>query len=560
MASQNDPPASATHVVAPGALIAERYRVEATLGEGGMGIVYLAEHVHIRKRVAIKVLLPKWTGTPEMIARFEREAVAAGAIAHPNVAAATDFGRLIDGSFFLVLEYLEGRTLRAELEGGALTPARTLQIARGIALGVGAAHAKGIVHRDLKPENVMLVARGGDPDFVKVLDFGIARLDGVGRPVNGQALTSAGAILGTPGYMAPEQVVGQAVDARPDLYAVGVMIFEMLTGSCPFSGGAVTVLRQHVTAEIPELPANLSASLDPRIGTILRRLLAKRPENRFANASDLIAALDECSKGYEPSGPPGSTRSSLELAGGMTMLAAKGRTRSVLAQLRAIGGAARRAFADPDAVLRQAARGRILVARCVRTVVLAGLKAIAVAQRALANPGVLRAYPTRARLIGAVLVTAVVTTMTVALVASGRPRAPTSTAPPARTEPARAADLGSIPSPLLARPEEVSVAVLDGQFADHIEQGRPMGDVRGISAAHKVIYWIDVANTGEPAQVTLVWILDGKEVERQSLEVGHTAHWRTWGARRVGGAHKIDVQVVDASGRSLKEDSVALGG
>ena len=528
MPSEHDPSSSATHHVAPGALIAERYRVEATLGEGGMGIVYLAEHVHIRKRVAIKVLLPRWTGTPEMVARFEREAVAAGAIAHPNVAAATDFGRLGDGSFFLVLEYLEGRTLRAELERGPLTRVRALHIARGIALGVGAAHAKGIVHRDLKPENVMLVARDCDPDFVKVLDFGIARLDGGGGPASGQALTSAGAILGTPGYMAPEQVLGQPIDARSDLYALGVVLFEMLTGGCPFRGGAVTVLRQLVTAEIPELPPTLSATLGPRTCAVLWRLLAKLPENRFASTGELIAALDECSREQEVPALARSTRSPLESAGGTTMLAAEGRTVAVLARLRAIGGAARRALDD--------------------------------ALGALASSGVLRADPTRARLIGAVLVTAILTMMTVALVASGRARAPLSVPAPASTDSARADDRGSIPAPSRARAGEVSVAVLDGEFADHIEQGRPVGDASGIAAGHKAIYWIDLANAGEPTRVTLVWILDGREVERQSLEVGHTSHWRTWGARRVGGAHKIDVQVVDASGRSLKEDSVALGG
>jgi serine/threonine-protein kinase len=301
MASLNDT-APEAHSVAPGTLIADRYRVEDVLGEGGMGIVYRAEHVHIRKRVAIKVLLPRWTRTAEVVARFEREAVAAGAIADPHVAAATDFGRLADGSFFLVLEYLEGRTLRSELKVAPFEPVRALAIARGIALGIAAAHAKGVVHRDLKPENVMLVERDGDPDFVKVLDFGIARIEGP-PAASGPALTSAGAILGTPDYMAPEQALGTPVDARADLYALGVMLFEMLTGGCPFRGGAVTVLRQHMLTPPPPLPPEMAARLPTAVQVLVARLLQKEPDARYANATELDYALQECIAALAPPKP-----------------------------------------------------------------------------------------------------------------------------------------------------------------------------------------------------------------------------------------------------------------
>ena len=296
MPPENDPPSGAAHV-APGSIIAERYRVEGVLGEGGMGIVYLAEHVHIRKRVAIKVLLPRWTSAPDVVARFEREAVAAGAIAHPNVAAATDFGRLADGSFFLVLEYLEGRTLRDDLAAGAIAPARALEIARGIALGVGAAHASGIVHRDLKPENVMLVTRGEEPECVKVLDFGIARVDGASGATGatGTALTSAGAILGTPDYMAPEQAMGTNVDARADLYALGVILFEMLTGECPFRGGAVTMLRQHLLSEVPPLPPDVAPGLPESLRGLVTRLMQKDPGARLSSAAEVVAVIDAAS-------------------------------------------------------------------------------------------------------------------------------------------------------------------------------------------------------------------------------------------------------------------------
>ena len=284
-------------MLAVGDVVSDRYRIDAVLGEGGMGIVYRAEHLHLHKPHALKVLLPGWSSMPEVVARFEREAVAAGSIESPHVAAATDFGILPDGSFFLVMEYVDGRTLRTALDEGALEPARALHILRGIVSGLGAAHAIGVVHRDLKPENVMLVARDGDPDFVKVLDFGVARIDAVGgvAPAGpSQPLTMVGAVIGTPDYMSPEQALGQRVDARSDLYSVGVILFEMLTGRCPFEGGAVTVLLQHVTAELPELSPVVTASLDPRIGAILRRLLAKLPEDRFASTADLLAALDAC--------------------------------------------------------------------------------------------------------------------------------------------------------------------------------------------------------------------------------------------------------------------------
>ncbi len=297
------PPTSSA--LAVGDIVADRYRIEEVLGEGGMGIVYRAEHLHLRKLHALKVLLPEWSTMPEVVARFEREAVAAGNIQSPNVVAATDFGRLPGGSFFLVMEYVHGQTLGKALESGAFPPSRALHILRGIVSALHAAHAKGIVHRDLKPDNVMLVEQEGDCDFVKVLDFGIAKVafGAAGDTGSGKALTQLGAIIGTPEYMSPEQAMGQPVDARSDLYSAGVIFYEMLAGRRPFGGGAVTVVRQHAFAEVPELPESVASTVDPRLGDILRRLLAKTPETRFASATDLLSALGECEVRPAPAAP-----------------------------------------------------------------------------------------------------------------------------------------------------------------------------------------------------------------------------------------------------------------
>src|SRR5580692_9418288 len=183
-----------------GQVLSGRYRINRLLGEGGMGAVYEAEHMHMRKRMAVKVLHQEMSHLPEVVARFEREAMAAAHIDHPNVAAATDFGKLEDGSFFLVLEYVEGRSLREAIAEGRLELGRALSIARQMASALGRAHSIGIVHRDLKPENIMLVARDGEADFVKVLDFGIAKVPvgelGTQPAAPGQALTQLGMVYG----------------------------------------------------------------------------------------------------------------------------------------------------------------------------------------------------------------------------------------------------------------------------------------------------------------------------------------------------------------------------
>src|SRR6266542_1748098 len=291
-----DPPSDA---ISEGSIIAGRYRVLALLGEGTTGAVYRVEHVHIRKIFALKLLHAKLCGHQQVIARFEREAIAAASIEHANVVHATDFGSLPDGSFFLVLEFVDGRDLRAELAEGSLEMARAIHIMRGVVAGVRAAHEKGIIHRDLKPENIMLIERDGTRDFVKLLDFGIARME---SPITGsgmQPLTIVGTPVGTPDYMSPEQIRGKSIDARSDLYSLGVIFFELLTGSCPFTGNLVALFQQHLSSEPPELPAEVAAQ-NPALARIVRRLLAKAPENRFQTAAELAQAMDDPALGIEP--------------------------------------------------------------------------------------------------------------------------------------------------------------------------------------------------------------------------------------------------------------------
>ncbi len=282
-----------------GTVLAGRYRIERLLGSGGMGSVYRAEHVLMRKACAVKVLHREMTQVKEVVARFEREAVAAARIEHPNVATATDFGQLDNGSFYLVLEFIEGKSLAKLIhESGALTEERALVITRQIADALAAAHAAGIVHRDLKPDNVMLVAKDGGADFVKVLDFGIAKVSIEGATNTQQALTRLNTVMGTPEYMAPEQARGEAVDHRADLYTLGVILYEMLSGTSPFRHEEfVVVLTKKLTEDPPPLPQQVS----PATRELVDKLLQRTPDDRPQTALELISRVDAI-LGYSP--PP----------------------------------------------------------------------------------------------------------------------------------------------------------------------------------------------------------------------------------------------------------------
>ncbi|WP_437483874.1 protein kinase [Sorangium sp. So ce1014] len=291
-----------------GRVISKRYRIDEVIAMGGMGAVYRGEHVHMHKRVAIKILHPDTERLPELVQRFEREAVAGAHIQHRNVATATDFGEAEDGSFFLVLEYVRGTTLHEIIRRGPMPAARAALIARQLAAGLGAAHAMGIVHRDVKPRNVMVVEPQGD--FVKLIDFGLAKVsvdelrrsgaspesvrrEGEPLPVR---LTTAGVIFGTIAYLAPESALGMDfVDERADLYALGLIFYEMLAGKHPFlAKDPVALFNQQRSAPVPAIAEHApGVAVPPAIEAVVRRLLEKQPRARFEGAAELIAALDE---------------------------------------------------------------------------------------------------------------------------------------------------------------------------------------------------------------------------------------------------------------------------
>jgi len=269
-----------------GTVIADRYRVDEKLGVGGMGAVYRAEHVLMKKPVAVKVLHREMTVVGEVVRRFEREAIAAGRIDHPNVTVATDFGKLADGSFYLVLEYVPGKSLSTAMkEEGPFSVERALFITRQVAAALSAAHAASIVHRDLKPDNVMLIERGGTKDFVKVLDFGIAKVNEDG----GGQLTRIGSVFGTPQYMAPEQAAGKTVDHRADLYSLGLVLYEMLAGKPAFASQELVAI---LTKQLTEPPPPLPNSIAPDVAALVMRLVEKDPDARVQTALELVAWVD----------------------------------------------------------------------------------------------------------------------------------------------------------------------------------------------------------------------------------------------------------------------------
>ena len=267
-----------------GTVIAGRYLVEELLGVGGMGSVYRARHQFIGRDVALKFLDPSLTKNERLRKRFLGEARAANQINHEHIIDITDFGETENGVVYMVMEYLEGHSLEEELEKGPIEPRRAVRIALQVALGLGRAHELGVVHRDIKPGNIHLSRKRMDRDFVKVLDFGVARIEHDAR------ITGQNMIVGTPEYIAPEQIRSAIPTPSSDLYALGCVMFEMLSGRIPFEGKTTQLLVKHIN-EPPVAPSSLNPQVPLELDRVVLRLMQKKPEQRHRDAYHLVEDL-----------------------------------------------------------------------------------------------------------------------------------------------------------------------------------------------------------------------------------------------------------------------------
>jgi len=282
---------SATDDPLVGSLIDRKYLVEGLIGRGGMGRVYRGRNIRTESPVAIKTLIPELVTDESLVKRFEIEAKAASNLRHPNTIRIYDFGQEGD-LLFMVMELLDGQPLEALVREGRVEPARVIRILKQTCAALAEAHAVGLVHRDLKPDNIFLNRVGGEPEFVKVLDFGVAKLRD--KRFGNATLTQAGMIFGTPRYMSPEQARAQEIDQRSDIYALGVILYEALTGLPPFDAGdPVAVLVQHVQ-EPPRPFAEIAPDLAPMpaLEAVVMRCLAKSADDRYDTVAQLVAALD----------------------------------------------------------------------------------------------------------------------------------------------------------------------------------------------------------------------------------------------------------------------------
>src|SRR5262245_23784113 len=298
----NGPPASGSmpQLETPslaGQVLDGRWRLVKKLGEGGMGEVYAAEHVHIEKRIAIKLLRPEIVSNREAVQRFRIEARSSSSIGHRNIISIDDFGDLPDGRIYMCMELLNGAPLN-DMIRQPMPVDRLLNILIQTGHGLAAAHAKGITHRDMKPENIFVTIGPNGEDIPKLLDFGIAKVSGN----DGQNhLTRTGTIFGTPFYMAPEQALGNPVDARTDIYAVGVIMYECFSGSLPFQGDSfMGILTQHITMEpepVAQRAARAGRQLPPGLADVITRCLQKNPAQRFATMDELVNVLVQIYRG-----------------------------------------------------------------------------------------------------------------------------------------------------------------------------------------------------------------------------------------------------------------------
>jgi serine/threonine protein kinase len=275
-----------------GDVLEGRFQVEDRIGEGGVGFVYRAVQLKLNRRVAVKLLQRDMVGDEELRPRFEREATTLAAMSHPNVVSIQDYG-MVRGQPFLVMELLEGRTLREVIDTeGALEPKRALRLTRQLLQGLCYAHQRGIVHRDLKPANLLIQDLPAS-EHLKVLDFGLVKLLPGSYLDRGVQLSRVGFTFGTPPYMSPEHATGGYVDARSDLYSVGILLFEMLTGFKPFDGELHEIIRHHLSSPVPRLWEKRPELLGREdLQLLVDRCLAKLREERFENGGEFLAALD----------------------------------------------------------------------------------------------------------------------------------------------------------------------------------------------------------------------------------------------------------------------------
>ena len=282
-------PATADPLV--GLVISDRFQVEDLIGQGGMGKVYRARHLALDRIVVLKMLKPQLLEDPTLVGRFEREAKAASRLNHPNVIQVLDFGRLEnDGTLYIVMEYVQGKDLRLVLrDDWPLAEERLCDIMAQVCSALGEAHVNNVIHRDLKPENIMVEARRDQPDHVKVLDFGIAKI----LDSDVQGLTRHDVVCGTPQYMAPEQATGSALDERSDLYGLGIILYQMTTGHLPFDGAnSMEVLTRHVNeAPIPPRQRQPDAPISEAMERLILRALEKDPAKRPQTAEQFREAL-----------------------------------------------------------------------------------------------------------------------------------------------------------------------------------------------------------------------------------------------------------------------------
>jgi eukaryotic-like serine/threonine-protein kinase len=279
-----------------GRMINDRYRILATIARGGMGKVYRAEQQPLGRLVALKVLTPNYSGDsdPEFHKRFFLEASIASKLTHPNTVTIFDYGKTDDEIFYIAMELLEGRTLHRLLrEEAPLSADRTMHVARQICRSLREAHNLGVIHRDLKPANVYLLHHGDERDVVKVLDFGLVK----NLEDKGEDLTQAGLFMGSPKYMSPEQIRGERCDARVDIYALGVIMYEMLTGKVPFDRqNSVNILMAHIQEEVPPFRTmNANVNVPPALEAVVRKCMAKSVEARYASMEEVLTAIKQVS-------------------------------------------------------------------------------------------------------------------------------------------------------------------------------------------------------------------------------------------------------------------------